>query len=87
MRRYNWHSTRLAIFNATKVAQLFQRFRTPWKICMSCVCCSESERALDSRDIIINLLMTVPLNRLIMTSLLRIIYVLYCYSRVVYSLL
>jgi len=50
---------------------------------MSCVCCSESERALDSRDIIINLLMTVPLNRLIMTSLLRIIYVLYCYSRVV----
>ena len=54
---------------------------------MSCVCCSESERALDSRVIIINLLMTVPLNRLIMTSLLRIIYVLYCYSRVVYSLL
>ena len=32
---------------------------------MSSVCCSESQRALDSRDIIINILMTVPLNHLI----------------------
>ena len=35
---------------------------------MSCVCCSESQHALDPRDIIINILMTVPLNHL------------YCYS-------
>jgi len=47
------------------------------EICMSCVCCCKSQRALDSSDIIFNILMMAPLTHL--SNDVTFI-VLYCYS-------